>query len=62
MIASFFTNQNADRAQHCALLTKQAEWVITLLGNRRFLTGKNLTYLDFALVEMFEILQWLSEG
>jgi glutathione S-transferase len=43
-------------------LTKKAEWVVKLLGDREFLAGKNLTYLDFALVEMFEILKWLSEG
>ena len=36
--------------------------IVTYLGEKKFIVGNNVTYVDFTLFELCELMQWISEG
>ena len=52
----------ADRAQITALLLEKVKPIIAYMGSNSYLMGQDLTYIDFTLFELCELMDWISQG
>ena len=53
---------SGDRAAITANLMEKVKPIVAFLGDKSFLAGDNVTYVDFTFFELCDLMNWLSEG
>ena len=53
---------SGDRATITASLLEKVKPLVHFLGEKQFLVGSEVTYVDFTMFELCEFMQWISEG
>ena len=51
-----------DRSAITALLLEKVKPIVKYLGEKKFLVGANVTYVDFTFFELCDFMNWISEG
>ena len=51
-----------DRAAISATILEKIKPISAYLGNKTFLVGESLTYVDFIFFELCEVMSWVTEG
>ena len=51
-----------DRENIKLILLEKVKPIATWMGNNQYLMGSELTYADFTLFELCELMDWISEG
>ena len=53
---------SGDRVAITANLLQKVKPIVAYLGEKSYLIGQNITYVDFILFEMCDLMNWISEG
>uniref|UniRef100_A0A7S3MRH6 glutathione transferase n=1 Tax=Favella ehrenbergii TaxID=182087 RepID=A0A7S3MRH6_9SPIT len=53
---------SGDRPAITANLLQKVKPIVNFLGEKKFLVGSDVTYVDFTLFEMCDLMNWISEG
>ena len=53
---------SGDRAAITANLLEKVKAIVRFLGQNAFLAGESVTYVDFTMFELCELMDWISEG
>ena len=53
---------SGDRPAITANLLQKVKPIVQFLGDKPFLVGNDVTYVDFTLFEMCDLMNWISEG
>ena len=53
---------SGDRAAITANLLEKVKPIVKFLGQKQFLAGDEVTYVDFTFFELCEFMNWISEG
>ena len=53
---------SGDRAAITANMMQKVKPIVNYLGDKPFLVGSQVTYVDFILFEMCDLMNWISEG
>ncbi len=53
---------SGDRAAITTQLLVKVQPIVKFLGDKKFLVGNDVTYVDFTFFELFELMSFISEG
>ena len=53
---------SGDRASIASNALDKVQPIVRFLGSNKYIAGGELTYVDFVLFELCELMQWISEG
>ena len=54
--------QTGDRASISQVIMTKVAPLVQFLGEKPYLCGNNLTYVDFIFFELCDFMNWISEG